>query len=131
MTLERAASVLTTFFAFAAVLLATLGIYGSLSYFVRHRRVEIGTRVALGASSRRVLSLVVSGGLALAAAGVLTGGLLGFGASLYLARTFEIGKVGALPFVTAIAVVVAVAFGASAVPAWRASRLSPMVSIRE
>jgi hypothetical protein len=131
MTLERAASVLTTFFAVAALVLATLGVYGILSYFVRHRRVEIGTRVALGASSRRVLSLVVSGGLMLAVAGVSTGGLLGFGASLYLARTFDIENVGGLPFVAAIAVVVAVALGASAVPAWRASRLSPIVAIRD
>jgi ABC-type antimicrobial peptide transport system permease subunit len=44
-----------------------LGIYGIVSYFVRNRQVEIGTRVALGATSRGVLSLVVSGGLALAA----------------------------------------------------------------
>jgi putative ABC transport system permease protein len=131
MTLERAASVLTTFFALAALLLTTLGVYGIVSYFVRHRRVEIGTRMALGATSRSVLSLIVSGGLTLAAAGVLAGGLLGLGASLYLARTFEIGNIGLVPFLAATAIVGAVALGASAVPGWRASRLSPMVAIRD
>jgi putative ABC transport system permease protein len=131
MTLERAASVLTTFFAVAALLLATLGVYGIISYFVRHRRVEIGTRVALGATSRDVLSLIVSGGLMLAAAGVLAGGVLGLVASLYLARSFQIANVGAVPFVATTAMVTVVALGASAVPAWRASRLSPLVAIRE
>jgi predicted permease len=129
--LGRAASVLTTLFALAALLLATLGVYGIVAYFVRHRRVEIGTRMALGATSRHVLSLIVSGGLMLAAVGVLAGGLLGIGASVYLVRSFDIGNIGLVPFVSATAIIVAVALGASAVPAWRASRLSPSVAIRD
>jgi putative ABC transport system permease protein len=131
MTLERAASVLTAFFALAALLLATLGIYGVVSYFVRHRRVEIGTRMALGATSRNVLSLIVVGGLTMAAAGVVVGGALGLGATLSLKRAFDIGDVGAGPFVAATAIVGAVALAASALPAWRASVLSPMVAIRD
>jgi serine phosphatase RsbU (regulator of sigma subunit) len=131
MTLERAASVLTAFFALAALLLATLGVYGVVSYFVRNRRVEIGTRMALGATSRSVLSLIVGGGLTMAALGVLVGGLLGLGAALYLVRAFEIGNIGPAPFVSATAIVGAVALAASAVPAWRASLLSPMVAIRD
>ncbi len=129
MTLERAASVLTAFFALAALLLATLGVYGIVSYSVRHRRVEIGTRMALGATSRRVLSLIVGGGLTVAAVGVVVGALLGLGAALYLARAFGIGNIGPVPFVLATAIVGAVASAASAVPAWRASLLSPMVAI--
>ncbi|HEY2905923.1 MAG TPA: ADOP family duplicated permease [Vicinamibacterales bacterium] len=131
MTLERAASVLTGFFALAALLLATLGIYGVVSYFVRHRRVEIGTRMALGATSRDVLSLIVGGGLRIATLGVLVGGLLGLGATLYLVRAFHIVNIGAVPFVSATAIVGTVALAASAVPAWRASLLSPMVAIRD
>jgi len=131
MTLERAASVLTAFFALAALLLATLGVYGVVAYFVRHRRVEIGTRMALGATSRSVLSLIVGGGLTMAALGVVVGGLLGLGAALYLVRAFGIGNVGPVPFVSATAIVGAVALAASAVPAWRASLLSPMVAIRD
>ena len=131
MTLERAASVLTAFFALAALLLATLGVYGVVSYFVRHRRVEIGTRMALGATSRSVLSLIVGGGLTMAALGVLVGGVIGLGAALYLVRVFEIGNIGPGPFLSATAIVGAVALAASAVPAWRASLLSPMVAIRD
>ena len=131
MTLERAASILTAFFALAALLLAMLGIYGVVSYFVRHRRVEIGTRMALGATRRGVLSLIVGGGLTMAALGVVVGGLLGLGAAVYLVRAFEIGNVGPVPFVSATAIVGAVALAASAVPAWRASLLSPMVAIRD
>jgi ABC-type antimicrobial peptide transport system permease subunit len=131
MTLERTASALTAFFAFTALLLATLGIYGIVSYFVRHRRVEIGTRVALGATSRHVLSLVGSGGLMLTGAGVLAGSLLGLVASLYLARTFAIANIGFVPFVSTAAIVGAVALLASAVPAWRASLVSPLAAIRD
>lgn len=131
MTLERAASLLTAFFALAALLLATLGVYGVVSYVVRHRRVEIGTRMALGATSRGVLSLIVGGGLKMAGVGVLVGGLLALGATLYLTRVFEIGNVGPVPFVSATWIVAAVALAASAAPAWRASLLSPMVAIRD
>ena len=131
MTLERAASLLTAFFALAALLLATLGVYGVVSYFVRHRRVEIGTRMALGSTSRGVLSLIVSGGLKMAALGVVVGGLLGAGAVLFLVRVFVIANIGASPFVAATAIVGAVAVAASAIPAWRASLLSPMVAIRD
>ena len=131
MTLQRAASLLTAFFGAAAVLLAMLGVYGVVSYFVRQRTVEIGTRMALGATSRSVLALIVGGGLTMAALGVLAGGLLGLGAALYLVRAFEIGTIGPVPFVSATAIVGAVALAASAVPAWRASLLSPMVAIRD
>ena len=74
MTLQRVASLMTTLFAGAALLMATLGIYGVVSYSVRQRTVEIGTRMALGATNRGVFSLIVGGGLKMAAIGVVTGG---------------------------------------------------------
>ena len=131
MTLERAASFLTAFFAAAALLLAMLGVYGVVAYFVRQRTVEIGTRMALGATSRSVLALIVGGGLKMAALGVVVGVLVGLGAALYLVRVFGIGNVGPVPFLSATAIVGAVALAASAAPAWRASLLSPMVAIRD
>ena len=66
---------MATFFAFAALLMATLGVYGVVSYSVRQRRVEFGTRMALGAMGHDLLRLVLGGGARLAAYG------LGFGAS--------------------------------------------------
>jgi hypothetical protein len=61
----------------------------------------------------------------------LVGSLVGLGAALYLVRVFEIGNVGPVPFLSATAIVGAVALAASAAPAWRASLLSPMVAIRD
>jgi hypothetical protein len=63
MRLERLGSFMMAFFAWAALLMATLRIYGLISYAVRQRRVEIGTRMALGAVSRDLLTLVAGGGL--------------------------------------------------------------------
>jgi serine phosphatase RsbU (regulator of sigma subunit) len=129
-TLERVASFMTAFFAAAALLLAMLGVYGVVSYSVRQRTVEIGTRMALGATSGGVLSLIVADGLRMAAYGVAAGGVAAIAASWYLGRVFEIGQLGPAPFLSSTAIVAAVAFAASFVPALRASRLSPMVAIR-
>src|SRR4026208_1507903 len=71
--LERLSSLVMTFFGLAALLMATLGIYGVMSYFVRQRTMELGTRMALGASNRDLVALVLGGGLKLALAGVAGG----------------------------------------------------------
>ena len=65
--LKRVASYVMTFFALAALLMASIGTYGVVSYGVRQRTVELGTRMALGAVSRDVLALVVGSGLRMAA----------------------------------------------------------------
>jgi predicted permease len=130
MTLERAGSFMTAFFAGAALLMAMLGVYGVVSYSVRQRTVEIGTRMALGATSRGVLSLIVGGGLKMAAYGVMAGGIAAIGAAFYLSRVFKIGELGPAPFLYSTGIVAAVAFAASFLPAWRAALLSPMVAIR-
>jgi putative ABC transport system permease protein len=128
--LVRVGSYMMTFFGTAALLMATLGIYGVVSYAVRQRTIEIGTRMALGAQSRDVLALVVGGGLAMAAYGIATGGIAAIGAAWVLVRLFEIRDPGWLPFVSSAAIVAGVATAASFSPAWRATRLSPMVAIR-
>ncbi len=130
MTLERLGSLMTAFFAAAAVVLAALGVYGVVSYSVRQRTVELGTRMALGATSRGVRSLIVGSGFRMAAYGVIVGGVAAIVAAFYLGRVFRIGEIGPAPFLYSTSIVGAVAFVASFLPAWRASLLSPMVAIR-
>jgi predicted permease len=129
-TLERAASFLTAFFAGAALLMAMLGVYGVVSYSVRQRTVEIGMRMALGATGRGVLSMIVGDGLKMAAYGVIAGGIAALAAASYLGRVFELGSIGPAPFIYSTGIVAAVAFAASILPAWRAALLSPLAAIR-
>jgi predicted permease len=131
MALERVGSLMTTFFALAALLMATLGVYGIVSYGVRQRTVEIGTRMALGAAHRDVVALVLGGGLKMAGVGIVVGGAMAAGAVWLLLRYIPLPDIGWLPFAASSAIVAAVAGVASSVPAWRASLLSPMVAIRD
>lgn len=131
LTLERAASFLTSFFAAVALLIATLGVYGVVAYLVRQRTVEIGTRMAIGASRRDVVTLVLGGGLKMAVVGVLVGGVAAIVSVLYLSRALRFEDIGAAPFIYSTIVIAAVTLLASALPAWRASLLSPMVAIRD
>ena len=129
--LERLSSLLMTFFGLAALLMATLGIYGVVSYFVRQRTVELGTRMALGASHRDLVALVLGGGLKLSLAGIAVGSIALAGGVWLLVRYLEVANFGWLPFAGSTAVVGFVAAGAAAVPAWRTTLLSPMVAMRE
>ena len=129
--LERLSSLVMTFFGLAALLMATLGIYGVVSYFVRQRTVELGTRMALGAVNRDLVALVLGGGLKLSLAGVAVGSIALVGGVWLLVRYLEVANFGWLPFAASTAVVALVAAAAAAVPAWRTTLLSPMVAIRE
>jgi predicted permease len=130
MTLERAGAFLTSFFAAAALLMATLGVYGVMSYSVRQRTAEIGTRMAIGATRRDIVTLIIGGGGKLALYGTLVGVAAGAGGVVLLGRVAGIGDVGLAPFVYSTFVVGTIALVASALPAWRATLLSPMVAIR-
>jgi serine phosphatase RsbU (regulator of sigma subunit) len=130
MSLERVGSFMTAFFAAAALLMAMLGVYGVISYSVHQRTVEIGTRMALGATSRRILSLIVGDGLRMAAYGVAAGAVAGIAAAVYLRNLFEIGSLGPAPFLFSTGVVGSVALMAATLPACRAALLSPMAAIR-
>ena len=129
--LERLRSLVMTFFGLAALLLATLGIYGVMSYFVRQRTVELGTRMALGASHRDLVALVLGGGLKLSLAGVAVGSIALVGGVWLLVRYLEVANFGWLPFAASTAVVALVATAAASVPAWRTTLISPMVAMRE
>ena len=129
--LERLSSLVMTFFGLAALVMATLGVYGVVSYFVRQRTVELGTRMALGAVNRDLVALVLSGGLKLALVGVVVGSIALVGAVSLLVRYLAVANFGWLPFAGSTAMVALVAAAAAAVPAWRTTLLSPMVAIRE
>ena len=129
--LERLSSLVMTFFGLAALLLATLGIYGVMSYFVRQRTVELGTRMALGAVNRELVALVLGGGLKLSLAGVALGSMALVGGVWLLGRYLGVANVGWLPYASSTAVVALVAAAAASVPAWRTTLISPMVAMRE
>jgi predicted permease len=129
--LERLSSLVMTFFGLAALLMATLGIYGVVSYFVRQRTVELGTRMALGAVPRDLVALVLGGGVTLTLVGVAVGSIALVGAVSLLVRYLAVANFGWLPLAGSTAMVALVATTATAVPAWRTTRLSPMVAIRE
>jgi putative ABC transport system permease protein len=129
--LERLSSLLMTFFGLAALVMATLGVYGVMSYFVRQRTVELGTRMALGAAHRDLVTLVLGGGMKLALVGVAVGSIALLGAVSLLVRYLEVANFGWQPFAGSTAVVGLVAAAAASVPAWRTTLISPMVAMRE
>lgn len=119
-------------FAAFALLLASLGIYALVSYSVSQRTREIGIRIALGASARRVRSSVMSQTLRLAASGLV----LGVAAALLLARLlqgvlFGVGAADPASYASALVILGAVALVAGYLPARRASRVDPSVALRE
>ncbi len=129
-TVKRTASYVMSFFALAALLLATIGTYGVVSYGVRQRTVELGTRMALGALMRDLLSLVVGSGLKMAAWGIAIGGAASVAATYFVVRGLEIHNVSVLPFLVAALILTLVTLASSFFPAWSATLLSPMVAIR-
>jgi predicted permease len=128
---RRFAMWLLSLFAGLAVALAIIGIYGVVSYVVNQGTREIGIRLALGATPRAILQLVIGRGMALAIPGVVIG-LFG---SLIFTRTmrgllFGVSPMDPLTFVAIPLLLVAVALLASYIPAQRATRVDPTVSLR-
>jgi putative ABC transport system permease protein len=123
-------AVLTAFAAFA-VLLAVVGIYGVISFFVVQHIPEIGVRLALGARTRDILTLVAGKGVALTLAGVGIGAL-GAVAAARLVSSLLYGVTGFEPATVIVASVLLVllALIASYVPARRAAKLDPVVALR-
>ncbi|HEV2114561.1 MAG TPA: ABC transporter permease [Terriglobales bacterium] len=118
-------------FAGVALILATVGIYGVISYLVLQRTHEIGIRVALGAAKRDILRLVMSEGARLAVLGLVFGGLGAAAVPNVLASAFRGFAVSPwLVFITALTVIAGVALGACYIPARRAARVDPIVALR-
>jgi putative ABC transport system permease protein len=128
---QRIEWIVVLFFALAALLMASLGIYGLTAYSVRLRTTEIGTRMALGSTGNQLLGLIIGDGFRLALYGILIGGFTTAIATRLVSHYFQVHELSAFPYIFSIAAVLALAAVASLVPAWRASILSPLVAIRD
>ena len=129
---RRASVILLEIFGGLALVLATIGLYGVMSYAVTQRRRELGLRMALGATALDVLRLVISRGLVLAAGGVV----LGAGAALGLTRLmgdllYKVSPRDPLVFGTALVVIVIASLAACLLPAWRATRIDPVRALKD
>jgi putative ABC transport system permease protein len=129
---ERVMATLSGFFAFLAALLATVGLYGVMSYMVSRRRNEIGIRMALGADRRDVVKMILREAGLLLAIGLSVGTVLALAAAA-TARSLFFGLQPYDPatFIMAIVLLAAVAIAASYLPARRAARLEPMTALRD
>ncbi len=118
-------------FGFAAIVLAAIGIYGLMSYWVSQRSYEIGLRMAIGATRQGVLAMILRQGIRVTLYGVLAGVL----AALLLTRFLEAFLYGVtatdgLTFAVVTMLILAVAAIATAFPAWRATRIDPVDALR-
>jgi ABC-type antimicrobial peptide transport system permease subunit len=128
---ERLVARLSGFFGLLALGLASLGLYGLMSYMVARRAGEIGIRMAFGAQQRNVLWLVMREVVALAVAGVALG-IPAALATTRIAASMLYGLTATDPWVmsTAPAMMIAVALAAGYLPAQRAAQVEPMVALR-
>jgi predicted permease len=122
---------LLTLFAGLAVVLAAIGLYGVLSYSIEQRTAELGIRLALGASTGQIARMVLWQGMKPAALGIVAG-LAGGAAATQLLETLLYGVKPADPQVLAgvVALIVLVSAAACLVPAWRSTRIDPVVALR-
>jgi putative ABC transport system permease protein len=128
---RRVALILLAFFAISALVLASIGIYGIMSYTVTQRTAEIGIRMALGARAGEVAWLVGSQGMALVIAGLIAG-VIG---SLFLTHwmssmLFRVNPRDPAVFAVAVATLLLVALAACLLPARRAAHVDPLTALR-
>jgi putative ABC transport system permease protein len=127
----RFLTLLLGIFAGLALMLAAVGTYGILAYLVSERKQEIGIRMALGADRGKVLGLVLGRGLLLSGVGLV----IGLAASLALTRViatllFNVTPTDPLTLASVAGVIVLVAVAACVIPAWRATRVDPLVVLK-
>lgn len=128
---ERLTASLTSLFGTFALLLASVGLYGLLSYAVSQRTGELGVRMALGAAAAHVLRLVIGRGMWLVALGMAAGLLLALLATrLLVSQLYGVTPTDPGTYVTVALVLLAVACAACILPARRAARIDPVRALR-
>jgi ABC-type antimicrobial peptide transport system permease subunit len=119
-------------FAAGALLLASIGIYGLLAYMVGQRSREIGLRLALGAQRADILRLVLGKGVVLAGLGIVTGVIFSAStASMMASLLYGVRPHDPAVFLMVPLLLLVVAIAASYIPAWRATKVDPIVALRE
>jgi putative ABC transport system permease protein len=134
LTTPRFQSTLLQAFGGLALLLTAVGLYGVISYTVAQRTREIGVRMTLGASRSQVVQMVLKSGLQLTGIGVAAGLVLALVAAKFATSfssvLFGIKPTDVVTFVAVVAIVTVVSLLACYIPAYRASKVDPMIALR-
>jgi putative ABC transport system permease protein len=129
---QRFSTTMLGAFALFALILAAIGIYGVISYMVAQSTHDIGLRVALGAQPGNITSMVVRQGMELAFTGIVLGLAGAFALTRLMATLlFGVGATDAATFAVVPPVLMGIAFAASYIPARRATRIDPIVALRD
>jgi predicted permease len=129
---QRFAMTMLLAFAIFAMILAAVGVYGVMSYLVTQGTHDIGVRIALGAGRRNILRMVVSQGVQLAATGIAAGLVGAFALTRVMATLlFGVSTTDAVTFSAVPGFLAVVAIVASYLPARRATKVDPMIALRE
>jgi len=129
---QQIAGMLLGMFGGLALLLATIGLYGVMSYAVSQSTRELGLRMALGAAPSHLLRLVMSRGLVLSATGVMLGAAAALASTRLLGYLlYNVSPRDTLSFGSALLVVIVASLAACFLPAWRATRTDPLRALRD
>jgi predicted permease len=129
---QRFASTMLGAFAVFALLLAALGLYGVMSHLVTQSTHDIGVLVTLGARPENIIGLVARQAMLLTGIGILVGLVGAAGLTRVMnSLLFGVSTMDPLTFAAVPGLLAAIAFAATAIPAWRATRVDPMVALRE
>jgi len=128
---RKLALTLLAIFAGLALLLASVGIYGTTSFSVAQQTRDIGVRRALGAQAGTVLRMVLAQGVRVVGAGIAVGLLGALALTQFMKQSlFQVNAADPLTYLAVIVVLALVAIAASALPAWRATKVEPLIALR-